>query len=97
MGQGCNTRTLLLTDCSQIILAPLLILLLSGIERPKFVVPIGLQGIGYQPVRGVHVKIPSLGCIGFVSGALDCFLAQSVYLIESGLNLLLHSKRDFQR
>jgi hypothetical protein len=97
MGQGCDTRPLLFTERDAIILALLLILLLGRIQCPKLVVPFRLEGIGDQPVRGVHVKVASLSQISLVPGPLDLFLAQVVHLIQSGLNLLLDGERNFQR
>ncbi len=57
MRQGHNTRTLLFADRCLIVFALLFILLLSGIQCPKFVVPLGLERIRNQPVRRVHVKV----------------------------------------
>ena|SRR3989442_255600 len=97
MRQGRDTRTLLFADRCLIILALLLILLLSGIQCPKFVVPVGLDGIGYQPVRRVHVQVAPLSQIGLIPGSFDLLLAQPVHLIQSGLHLLLDGERDFER
>jgi len=60
MGQGYDTRTLLFADRSLIVFALLLILLLSGLQCPKFLVPVGLERIRYQSVRRVHVKVAPL-------------------------------------
>jgi hypothetical protein len=51
MGQGYDTRTLLVADRSLIVFALLLILLLGGIQCPKFLAPVGLKRIRYQSVR----------------------------------------------
>src|SRR5450432_2042458 len=96
MGQGYDTRTLLFADRSLIVFALLLILLLSGLQCPKFLVPVGLERIRYQPVRRVHVKVAPLCQVGFIPGALDLLLAQTIHLIQSGLHLLLDGQRDFQ-
>ena len=97
MCQGRDTRTLLFADRSPIILALLLILLLGSWQCPQFVVPVSLEGISYQPVRGVHMKVAPLSQIGLIPGSLDLLFAQPVHLIQSGLHLLLDGKRDFQR
>src|SRR6266851_4883674 len=97
MRQGCDTRTLLFADLSPIVFALLLILLLGSMQGPQFVVPVGLEGISYQSVRGVHMKVAPLSQIGLIPGSLDLLLAQTVHLIQSGLHLLLDGKRDFQR
>src|SRR5262249_20178873 len=80
-------------DRRPIILALLLILLLGGIQCAKFVVPVRLEGIGYKSVRRIDVKVASLSQIGLISGSLDLLLAQTVHLIQSGLNLLLDGER----
>jgi hypothetical protein len=43
------------------------------------------------------VKVASLSQIGLIAGPFNLLLAQAVYLIQPGLNLLLDAKRDFQR
>src|SRR6202022_4446401 len=93
MRQSLDTRTLLFADLSPIILALLLILLLSGIQCPQFVVPVSFEGIGYQPIRRIYVKITSLSEIGLIAGALHLFLAQTIHLIQSGLHFLLDGER----
>jgi hypothetical protein len=97
MRQSGDTRTLLLAYGGTIIFALLLILLLGGVQCPQFVVPVSLEGIGYQAVRGVDVKVASLSEIGLIAGTLNLLLAQMLHLIQSGLNLLLDPERDFQR
>src|SRR5712691_9355909 len=97
MCQGRDTRTLLFADRSPIVFALLLILLLGSMQCPQFVVPVGLEGISYQPVRRIHVKVASLSQISLILGSLDLLLAQTVHLIQSGLHLLLDGERDFQR
>jgi hypothetical protein len=97
MRQGRDTRTLLFADRNLIVFALLLILLLSGIQSSKFVVPVRLERIRYQPVRRVHVKVAPLSQLGLVPGSLDLLLAQTVHLIQSGLHLLLDGERNFQR
>jgi hypothetical protein len=42
------------------------------------------------------VKVASLSQIGLIPGSLNLLLAQAVHLIQSGVNLLLDAKRDFQ-
>src|SRR6266568_8035667 len=96
MRQGCYTRTLLFADLSPIVFALLFILLLGSMQGPQFVVPVSLEGIGYQPVRRIHVKVASLSQISLIPGSLDLLLAQTVHLIQSGLHLLLDGERDFQ-
>lgn len=64
MGQRHDARMLLFADCSPINRALLFILLLSGIQCSKLVVPVGLEGIRYQPVRRIDVKVAALRQIG---------------------------------
>src|SRR6266849_5467203 len=97
MCQGRDTRTLLFADRSPIVFALLLILLLGSMQRPQFVVPVGLEGIRYQPIRRIHVKVAPLSQIGLIPGSLDLLFAQPVHLIQSDLHFLLDGKRDFQR
>src|SRR5216683_878324 len=97
MRQGRDTRLLLFADLSPIVFALLLILLLGSMQCPQFAVPVGLEGISYQPVRGIHMKVAPLSQISLIPGSLDLLLAQTVHLIQSGLHLLLDGERDFQR
>ena len=66
-------------------------------QCPQFVVPVGLEGIGYETVCGIDVKVTPLSQISLIPGSLDLLLAQTVHLIQSGLHLLLDGERDFQR
>src|SRR6516164_6955870 len=97
MGQGGDTGTLMVADCRPILFVLLLILLLGGIQGPKFVVPLRFQGIGYQPVRRVDVQVASLRQVGFIPGSLDLLFTQTVHLLQAGLHLLLDGECDFQR
>src|SRR5712692_4767428 len=97
MRQRRNARTLLFADRSPVNLALLLILLLSGIQCPQLVVPVGLERIRYKPVRRVHVKVAALRQIGLIPRSLDLLLTQTVHLFQLGLNLLLDGEGDFQR
>jgi hypothetical protein len=96
MRQGCDTRTLLFVDLSPIVFA-LVILLLGCMQRPQFVVPVGLEGIGYETVRWIYVKVASLSQVSLIPGSLNLLVAQTVHFIQSGLHLLLDGERDFQR
>ena len=42
------------------------------------------------------MKVASLSQIGLIAGPFNLLLAQAVYLIQAGLNLLLDTKRDFE-
>src|ERR1700694_703634 len=97
MRQCSDTRMLLFADLSPIVFALLLILLLGSMQCPQFVVPVGLERIGYQPVRRVHMKVAPLSQISLIPGSLDLLLAQTVQLIPSCLHLFLDGERDFQR
>jgi hypothetical protein len=97
MSQSSDIRTLLFTDLSPIVLALLLLLLLGCLQCPQFVVPVGFEGIGYQTVRGIDVKVTPLSQIGLIPGTLHWLLAQTIHLVPSGWHLLLDGKRDLQR
>ena len=97
MRQSHDTATLLFADDATILLALLLILLLSGVQGPQFVIPVGLERIGDQAVGRVDVQVASLREIGLIPSTLHLLLAQMVHLLPSGLNLLLDLERDFQR
>jgi len=99
MGQGYNTRTLLFANRSLIVFALLLILLLSGIQYPKFVVPVGLERIRYQPVRRVHVKVAPLSQIGVDSSLDDAFEPllrgeQAVLVVDAGNPVAMITRAD---
>lgn len=97
MRQRRDARTLLFADHSPVDFTLLLILLLSGIQCPKLVVPVGLERIRYKPVRGINVKVAALRQIGLIPRSLDLLLTQTVHFFQLGLNLLLDGQRDFQR
>jgi hypothetical protein len=97
MRQGGDTRTLLFADLSPIVFALLRILLLGCMQSPQFVVPVGLEGISYETVRGIDVKVALLSEIGLIPGTLNLLLAQTIHLVQSGLHLLLDGEGDFQR
>src|SRR6516162_4169490 len=97
MRQGGDTGTLLFADRSLILFVLLLVLLLGGIQGPKFVVPLRFQRIGYQPVRGVDVQVASLRQVSFIAGSLHLLFTQTVHLLPAGLHLLLDGECDFQR
>src|SRR6516165_11265612 len=97
MRQGGDTGTLLFADRSLILFVLLLVLLLGGIQGPKFVVPLRFQRIGYQPVRRVDVQVASLRQVSFIAGSLHLLFTQTVHLLPAGLHLLLDGECDFQR
>ena len=59
MRQRHDARALLFADRSPVNLALLLILLLSGIQCSKLVVPVGLEGIRYTVLAGGIITIHS--------------------------------------
>jgi hypothetical protein len=69
-GEGEDLFALLSVEDEAIGLPPALVVLISGGQRPKLLVPIHLQGVGYQPVVGVDAQLATLGQFGFaVPGA----------------------------
>src|ERR1700747_368570 len=68
--QGGDAGTLLVAGGNTIILATLFILPWRRVKCPELVIPRGIEGIGHKTIRRVHVKIASLGQIGFVAGSL---------------------------
>src|SRR5215469_5746674 len=97
MRQSHDTRTLLFAYGDAIFLTLLLILLLGGVPCTQFVIPVGLQGIGYQAVCRIDVQVASLSQIGLIPSTLHLLFTQKVHLIQPGLDLLLDLECNFQR
>src|SRR3954470_23285686 len=92
-----DSRTLLLTNCRSVLLPLLLVVLLCFRQRTELVVPVRLERVRDQAIRGIDVKITALCQVGFISRPFDLFLAEMVHFLDSRLKLLLHRERDFQR
>jgi hypothetical protein len=88
---------LLLVDNEAIGGAPALVILLGFSEGAQLYVPVGLQRIGDQTMRRVHLHVTVTGAIGLVLGSLDLEAAQAIGLIKTGRNLLLHGKSELER
>ena len=59
-------------------------------------IPIGLQGIGHQPVIGIDFHVSALSQVCFITSAFDLFLTQPVCFLEPGLKLLLNRECDIK-
>ena len=66
-------------------------------QRTQLVIPIGLQSVGDQAIGGIHTHVAALRQFGFITGALDSFLSQTVSIIQPRLQLLLNCERHLQR
>ena len=73
------------------------VLVLGGLERSEFVVPVGLEGVGNEPVVRIDREIAAAGELGVVAGALDVTGAQCVCFVGACFELGLDGQRDLQR
>ena len=72
------------------------VLVLGGLERSEFVVPVGLEGVGHEAVVRVDREIAAAGELGVVAGELDVTGAQFVCFAGACFELGLDGQRDLQ-
>jgi hypothetical protein len=60
------------------------------------VVPIGLQGVGYESVVGIDGEVSATGELGAVACPLDVATPEPIGLVGARLELRLDRERDFQ-
>ena len=95
-GHGEECAPLLCAQLVTICLAPVFIFLLRLGQRAQFVVPIGFEGIGHQPVVRIDAEVTVLSEFGLVSCSLDVCPAQSVRFLQTGLQFLLDGEGDLK-
>ena len=66
---------------------------LSFSKDSQLVVPVGLERIGNQSIRGVHLHISATSEIDFILCPLDLLAAQAIDIFVALLNLLPNGKR----
>jgi hypothetical protein len=84
-GQGQNASAFFLAEQAAISLALAFVLLLILRQRAEFLVSIGLQGIGHQAVRRVHMPVTALGQLSFIVNALHLGAAEAIRFLRPRL------------
>ena len=70
-------------------------LLLSFLQHAQLLVSIGFQRAGHQPIIRVDAHVAALSQIRLVASTFHLLLAQSLHLVQSSLQFLLHGERRF--
>ena len=73
-----------------------LVVVLGCLQRAQRVVPVGLEGVGDEPVVGVDGEVAAAGELGVVAGPLDVGAAQLVGFLGAGFELGLDAERDLE-
>ena len=71
-----------------------LVVVLGGLELAERVVPVGLEGVGDEPVVWVDGEVAAAGELCALAGALDVAAAELVGLVGPGFEFGLNGERD---